>query len=92
MEKGNEIETITLQEWGADIFPKLSWFKQEKVSSAHIMVVGCGALGNEVLKNLALFGVGNLVLVDLAILLVLFFSVAMMLQKIATRWTLLRRV
>ena len=64
MEKGNEIETITLQEWGADIFPKLSWFKQEKVSSAHIMVVGCGALGNEVLKNLALFGVGNLVLVD----------------------------
>lgn len=28
------------------------------------MVVGCGALGNEVLKNLALFGVGHLVLVD----------------------------
>lgn len=64
MEKGNEIETVTLQEWGADIYPKLSWFKQDKVSSAHIMVVGCGALGNEVLKNLALFGVGNLVLVD----------------------------
>lgn len=28
------------------------------------MVVGCGALGNEVLKNLALMGVGNIVLVD----------------------------
>lgn len=28
------------------------------------MVIGCGALGNEVLKNLALFGVGHLVLVD----------------------------
>lgn len=28
------------------------------------MVVGCGALGNEVLKNLALMGVGNLVIVD----------------------------
>ena len=64
MVKGNDIETVTLEEWGADIFPKLSWFKQNKVSSAHIMVVGCGALGNEVIKNLALFGVGNLVLVD----------------------------
>ena len=28
------------------------------------MVVGCGALGNEVLKNLALFGIGHLTLVD----------------------------
>ena len=28
------------------------------------MVVGCGALGNEVLKNLTLFGVGHIVLVD----------------------------
>lgn len=28
------------------------------------MVVGCGALGNEVLKNLALCGVGNIVCVD----------------------------
>ena len=59
-----EIETVNLQEWGTDIYPKLSWFKQKKVSSAHVMVVGCGALGNEVIKNLALFGVGNLVLVD----------------------------
>ena len=64
MAKLSEIETITLAEWGADIYPKLSWFKQDKVSSAHVMVVGCGALGNEAIKNLALFGVGNLVLVD----------------------------
>ena len=64
MEKILEIETVNLQEWGTDIYPKLSWFKQKKVSSAHVMVVGCGALGNEVIKNLALFGVGNLVLVD----------------------------
>ena len=50
--------------WGEDIFPKLSWWKRQKVSDARVMVVGCGALGNEVLKNLALFGVGHLVLVD----------------------------
>lgn len=34
------------------------------MTAAHVMVVGCGALGNEVLKNLALFGVGHVVLVD----------------------------
>ena len=42
----------------------MKWFQQERVAQAHMMVVGCGALGNEVLKNLALFGVGHLVLVD----------------------------
>lgn len=59
---GRDIEV--LHEWGEDIYPKLSWFKQDKVQAAHVMVVGCGALGNEVLKNLVLFGVGHLVLVD----------------------------
>lgn len=50
--------------WGADVFPQLSWFKQAKVQEARVMVVGCGALGNEVLKNLVLFGVEHLVVVD----------------------------
>lgn len=54
----------TLHGWGEDVFPKLSWFKRHKVEQAWVMVVGCGALGNEVLKNLALFGVGHLVIVD----------------------------
>ena len=35
-----------------------------KIEEAHIMVVGCGALGNEVLKNLVLIGVQHLVIVD----------------------------
>ncbi len=42
----------------------ISSFKQENISSAHIMVVGCGALGNEVLKNLVLSGVGHITIVD----------------------------
>lgn len=42
----------------------LSQFCQEKVSKARIMVVGCGALGNEVVKNLVLMGVQHLVIVD----------------------------
>jgi len=50
--------------WGDDVYPLLSWFETQRVKEAHVMVVGAGALGNEVLKNLALFGVGNLVIVD----------------------------
>ena len=41
-----------------------SCFKQQEVSTAHVMVVGCGALGNEVLKNLVLLGVEHIVIVD----------------------------
>ena len=50
--------------WGDEVFPLLSWFETQKVKEAQVMVVGAGALGNEVLKNLALFGVGNIVIVD----------------------------
>ncbi|MBN2554765.1 MAG: ThiF family adenylyltransferase [Anaerolineales bacterium] len=45
-------------------FDLISWWEREKVQSARIMIVGAGALGNEVAKNLALMGVGNLYLVD----------------------------
>ena len=45
-------------------FSLLSWFKAQKVNDAKVLVAGAGALGNEVLKNLALFGVGHIVIVD----------------------------
>lgn len=43
----------------------ISWWRQERLASARVMVVGAGALGNEVMKNLALLGVGTIVLIDL---------------------------
>lgn len=42
----------------------IEWWDQKVLSEASIMVIGCGALGNEVLKNLALVGVGHILLVD----------------------------
>lgn len=43
----------------------IRWWNQETLTQARVLVVGAGALGNEVLKNLALLGVGHLVVVDL---------------------------
>ena len=42
----------------------IGWWEQEKISAAKILVVGAGALGNEVLKNLALLGLGHVYLID----------------------------
>jgi adenylyltransferase/sulfurtransferase len=45
-------------------FGYISWWKQEVVREATVLVVGAGALGNEVLKNLALMGIGNVIIAD----------------------------
>ena len=43
----------------------ITWWDRNVLSSAHIMVVGCGALGNEIIKNLVMLGIGNIYLVDM---------------------------
>lgn len=44
---------------------KIEWWDQERVHTAQVLVVGAGALGNEVLKNLALIGVGRVLAYDM---------------------------
>jgi len=43
----------------------IPWWRQDRLAAAKVLVVGAGALGNEVLKNLALLGVGTVFVIDL---------------------------
>ena len=46
-------------------FTLISWWDQQKLRDARVLVVGAGALGNEIVKNLALLGIGNVLIADL---------------------------
>lgn len=46
-------------------FELIRWWEQKRLAAAKILVIGAGALGNEILKNLALMGVGHVVVVDM---------------------------
>ena len=43
----------------------IQWWKQSLLRDARVLVAGAGALGNEVIKNLALLGAGHVVVIDM---------------------------
>jgi molybdopterin/thiamine biosynthesis adenylyltransferase len=46
-------------------FKLIGWWDQKKLADAKVLVIGAGALGNEIIKNLALLGVGHILVADL---------------------------
>ena len=51
------------KDWN-EVFHLISDWDIEKIAATKVMVVGAGALGNEVLKNLALLNIGHIFIVD----------------------------
>jgi molybdopterin/thiamine biosynthesis adenylyltransferase len=59
--------TIRICDDAADRFARfelIGWWDQQRLLEAKVLLVGVGALGNEILKNLALLGVGNVLAAD----------------------------
>ncbi|PHS04591.1 MAG: molybdopterin biosynthesis protein MoeB [Blastopirellula sp.] len=46
-------------------FSLIGWWDQDRLAHANVVVIGAGALGNELIKNLALLGIGNIFIADL---------------------------
>lgn len=43
----------------------IEWWDQQRLANARVLVIGAGAIGNELIKNLALLGIGNVLIADL---------------------------
>lgn len=43
----------------------ITWWDQNALRNSHVLVVGAGALGNEIVKNLTLVGLGKISIVDM---------------------------
>ena len=65
MSEGATLQLENAGEHRFSRFEAIKWWRQERLRAARVLVIGAGALGNEVIKNLALLGVGHVVIADM---------------------------
>lgn len=58
-------EANRIKDYRYDRVERIGWWNQACLNESRVLVVGAGAIGNEVLKNLALLGVGTIVVLDM---------------------------
>ncbi len=64
----NEKIEFSAEDFEEDRYARLRlipWWDQDRLKEASVMVVGAGALGNELIKNLALLGIGKIYIFDM---------------------------
>lgn len=64
---GNNFE-LNSEDFEEDRYSRLRlipWWDQDRLKNATIMVVGAGAIGNELIKNLTLLGIGRILVFDM---------------------------
>jgi len=60
-----ELQTSDFKEDRYSRLRLIPWWDQDRLKNATIMVVGAGAIGNELIKNLALLGIGHILIFDM---------------------------
>ena len=58
------LEETTIDDDIYDRQKRIKGWDQTKIANATVMVIGAGATGNELIKNLVLFGIGKIILID----------------------------
>jgi adenylyltransferase/sulfurtransferase len=61
----SDTSVIRVQEGRFARFEAIEWWNQARLARTRVLVVGAGALGNEVIKNLALLGIGHVAITDM---------------------------
>ena len=65
------VTELSIDDFTEDRYARLQlipWWDQQRLKGATVMVVGAGAIGNELIKNLALLGIGRLLIVDMDVI------------------------
>jgi len=63
----SDIKITGFESIDSDVYDRqkrIAGWDQSKVSNATVMVIGVGATGNELVKNLALSGIGKIIIID----------------------------